>query len=119
MNIPVSKATTAHYVWGDVSYGWRLVTQQSLSVIEERVPTGASEVRHFHKISRQFFYVLSGEATIEIENIEHLIRSGSGIEVAPGERHRFMNKGSADVTFLVISSPTTIGDRFEVESGPA
>jgi uncharacterized cupin superfamily protein len=110
---PISKATAPHYVWGGVCDGWRLANQPGLSVIEERVPGGGSEARHYHKLARQFFYVLTGEATLEVEGVEHSLPTGSGLEVTPGERHRFMNKGTVEVTFLVISSPTTVGDRFE------
>ncbi len=113
MSAPISKATAPHNVWGGVCDGWCLVNQPGLSVIEERVPAGIAEVRHYHKLARQFFYVLTGEATLEVEGVEHTLPAGSGLEVAPGERHRFMNKGAVVVTFLVISAPTTVGDRFD------
>ena len=113
MTASISKTTATHYVWGGACDGWRLVNQPGLSVIEERVPAGAAEIRHFHKLARQFFYVLTGEATMEVAGVEHTLPAGSGIEVAPGERHCFMNKGAIEVTFLVISSPTTVGDRYE------
>ena len=37
--------------------------------------------------------------------------AGQGLHVAPGTQHRFVNRSDADVVFLVISSPTTAGDR--------
>jgi mannose-6-phosphate isomerase-like protein (cupin superfamily) len=39
---------------------------------------------------------------------------GQGIEVAPGVPHQFMNESVEDVHFLVVSHPTTRGDRVEV-----
>jgi oxalate decarboxylase/phosphoglucose isomerase-like protein (cupin superfamily) len=36
-----------------------------LSVIEEQMPSGASEVRHYHRNAQQFFFILSGQATLE------------------------------------------------------
>ena len=113
MNVPISKATAPHYVWGGVCDGWRLANEPGLSVIEERVPARGTEKRHYHQHARQFFYILSGEATLEVEGVEHVLRPGFGLEVAPGARHCFKNKGAVDVTFLVISAPTTAGDRFE------
>jgi hypothetical protein len=41
-------ATAEHYVWGDVCDGWHLVKSPSLSVIQERVPPGGAEVKHYH-----------------------------------------------------------------------
>jgi quercetin dioxygenase-like cupin family protein len=45
-------------------------------------------MRHHHNEARQFFYVLSGAAVLEMEGREHQIPAGSGIEVAPGVRHK-------------------------------
>lgn len=85
-----------------------------MSVIAERVPPGASESRHYHATARQFFYILSGKAVIEIEGADVALSEGQGIEIAPAVRHQFRNKSEEDVHFLVISHPTTRGDRVEV-----
>ena len=116
MSIPVSKTTANHYIWGKVCDGWRLANSPDLSVIEERVPAGASEMRHYHEKARQFFYILSCIATLEIDGSEFQISPNCGIEVAPGLRHKFMNRSSGDVCFLVISAPSTQGDRIDVEN---
>lgn len=90
--------------------------ESGLSVIQERVPPGAGEILHFHTRSRQFFFVLSGRATIEIEFDDAAVSSGpvEAIHVPPLMRHRFVNAGTADVVFLVISPPATRGDRTEL-----
>jgi quercetin dioxygenase-like cupin family protein len=103
---PVSKSTAPHYVWASVCDGWRLIDTPGLSVVEEGVPPGAEEMRHHHNEARQFFYVLSGAAVLQMEGREHQISAGSGIEVAPGVRHKFMNRSDHDVVFLVISAPS-------------
>ena len=108
----VSDTTSAeHYVWGEACDGWHLLRDPALSVIQERVPPGVGEVRHFHSRARQFFYVLSGTATMEFDGEEVTFGAGQGLHVPPGTRHRFANHSDADVVFLVISSPTTAGDR--------
>lgn len=114
---PVSVANAEHYIWGQVCDGWRLLRHDQLSVIQERVPPGASETRHFHSRARQFFYVLSGTATLELEQGSVSLGAGEGLHVPPGAPHRFWNTASEDVVFLVISAPTTEGDRTPV--GPA
>jgi mannose-6-phosphate isomerase-like protein (cupin superfamily) len=100
-----------HYVWGANCDGWHLVKEASLSVIEERMPPGTSEVRHHHVQSHQFFYALKGELTIEIEYHEYTLKPGDGIEVRPGQRHQAMNKSKGEVRMLVISQPPSHGDR--------
>ena len=110
---PVSAATGEHYHWGDSCDGWHLVRAAGVSVIEERMPAGAREVRHWHARARQFFYVLSGTLSMEVEGVQHELPAGSGIELPPGTAHQARNEGSSDVKFLVISSPPHQGDRRE------
>ena len=117
MGNSISKDTAPHYRWGGSCDGWRLVNDPALSVIEERVPPGAHETRHYHRNARQFFYILSGKAVMEMEADSFELTAGMGIEVAPLERHRFVNRSSEDVVFLVISSPSTQCDRYEDECG--
>ena len=100
-----------HYKWGPGCDGWHLVKTPGLSVIEERMPPGAREVRHSHATSRQFFYVLEGEFTMEVEHDLLVLQPNEGIEVAPGQRHQAMNQSSADVRILVTSVPPSHGDR--------
>jgi len=114
---PVSTETAEHYVWGEVCDGWRLLDQADLTVIQERVPPGAAETHHVHSKARQFFYVLSGTATMEVGAERVTIGAGQGLHVAPGEAHRFVNTSQDDVHFLVISAPTTRGDRVELGRG--
>ena len=102
-----------HYPWGEGSEGWHLLRRQDLSVIAERVPPGGREARHRHAQARQFFYVLSGRARIELDGREVALAAGQGLEVPPGLGHQFMNPYDEDVHFLVISMPTTRGDRID------
>jgi mannose-6-phosphate isomerase-like protein (cupin superfamily) len=114
----ISKDTAEHYSWGDGCDGWHLVKQPELSVIHERMPPGTAEVRHYHERARQFFFVLSGEATLEIDQKQQIIHAFQGIEVPPGVAHQIFNRSGADVEFLVISQPATRGDRVSATTGP-
>ena len=111
---PKSTTNSEHYVWGDICDGWRLLKHRDLSVVQERVPPGASEVKHFHSRARQFFYLLSGMASLEFEDYSVTFGAGEGVHVPPEIPHRFYNASDEDVVFLVISSPTTEGDRTPV-----
>jgi mannose-6-phosphate isomerase-like protein (cupin superfamily) len=103
-----------HYKWGDNCYGWHLLKTDSLSVIQEKMPSGASEKRHFHKQSQQLFYILSGAATFEMEGDTFTINSGETIHVPKGTKHFIANHGPIELEFLVISEPKSHGDRTEV-----
>ena len=107
----ISIENAEHYIWGDVSEGWHLLKREEMSVIQERVPAGAAEVVHYHTVARQFFYILEGEGTMVFEDKEIILQKGQGMEIAPMVKHQFKNQSNADVHFLVISVPSTRGDR--------
>ena len=108
---PVSIASAEHYSWGEACDGWHLVKQEGISVLQERMPPGTAEVRHRHGRARQFFYVLSGTLTLELEGTTHAIAAGAGIEVPPGAAHTAANRGAEDTYFLLVSQPPAHGDR--------
>ena len=107
----ISVENAEHYVWGEVCDGWHLLKREDMSIIQERVPAGGAEVIHYHNLARQFFYILDGEGTMVSEEQEILMKKGQGLEIPPQVRHQFMNQSNADVHFLVISVPSTRGDR--------
>lgn len=107
----VSRTGARRYEWGDGCEGWHLVADPDLSVIEERMPPGTSEVRHRHGRARQFFYLLDGSLEIKIEGTSHPLERGSGVEIPPGAAHQVRNPGPAVTTFLVVSAPPAQEDR--------
>jgi len=110
----VSTGNAEHYRWGQGCDGWHLLAGADLSVIEERMPPGTAEGAHRHRRSRQFFYVLEGALTIELEGDVHRLAAGHGLHVPPGRAHQVRNESHADVRMLVVSSPRSHGDRVDV-----
>jgi mannose-6-phosphate isomerase-like protein (cupin superfamily) len=111
----IDRRTAQHYPWGDGCDGWHLVQTAGLSVIEERMPPGTSEVRHFHGTATQFFYVLEGTLSIELGGEDCELSRGQGVQVDPGQIHFVSNRSTTDAGFLVISSPPSHGDRVLAE----
>lgn len=109
----VSIKSAEHYKWGADCDGWHLVKTAELSVIEERTPAGTAETRHSHVHARQFFYVLEGELTMEVEHHVFVVRAGEGIEVSPGQQHQAQNKNGSVLRIIVTSQPPSHGDRIE------
>jgi mannose-6-phosphate isomerase-like protein (cupin superfamily) len=103
-----------HFIWGDLCDGWHLVDRDGLNIVQERVPPGKSEVRHFHNSARQYFFVLEGEATLDLGSEIVTLGKHEGLEVPPQTSHQFRNESDKDVVFLVISAPKSHGDRIEV-----
>jgi mannose-6-phosphate isomerase-like protein (cupin superfamily) len=108
-----------HYTWPsaisrDLCDGWHLHRSGNLSIIEERMPPGTAEQRHVHQRTTQFFYVLAGELTIELDGEEHRLTPATGLTVPAQMPHQVFNCSSEDARFLVISQPPSHGDRAPV-----
>ena len=106
--------TAEHYQWGDHCDGWHLVKTEKLSVIQERVPSGCSESRHYHAHAEQFFFILAGIATMEIEGVEYQLAANEGIHVPAGANHQLSNQHMAELSFTVTSTPPSHDDRIEL-----
>jgi mannose-6-phosphate isomerase-like protein (cupin superfamily) len=89
-----------HNLWGDFCDDWHLLKQEELSIIHERMPPETSEVRHYHQKERQFFFVLSGTAAIEIDGEVIILHDHEGVEVPPNALHQMMNKWIVYWSFL-------------------
>jgi mannose-6-phosphate isomerase-like protein (cupin superfamily) len=100
----ISRDNAEHYVWGPGCDGWNLVRESGLSVIEECMPAGASEVAHYHRKSRQFFFILAGQAVVETDGRRISLFAGQGLQIPPGRIHRFCNESDEPVRFLVVRS---------------
>lgn len=114
MNIEISaisKSTAEHYIWGNHCDGWHLVKNPQLSIIQERMPAGTTEVRHFHHHAQQFFYMLAGKAVMEVGDRPIVLIAGEGIWIPAGTSHQMTNASGDEVHFLVISQPPSHGDR--------
>lgn len=75
------------------------------------MPPGTAEVTHYHRQSRQFFYILSGEATFYLDGSEVRVRARQGVHIPAGVPHRIANLSQETLEFIVISQPPSHGDR--------
>lgn len=110
----ISIENAEHYIWGENCAGWHLLQRADMSVIQECVPAGGAEVMHYHEQARQFFYVIDGEGTMAFEDHVVILEKGKGIEIEPMVKHQLRNNSQSDVHFLVISVPSTRGDRINL-----
>ncbi|WP_345973378.1 cupin domain-containing protein [Sulfurimonas diazotrophicus] len=109
----VSITNSDHYGWGENCDGWHLAASANLNVIRERMPQGASETRHLHSSAEQFFYILSGIATLEVSGEIYLLAPGEGFHIPAGIAHSLNNEHVLDLEFLVVSTPPSHGDRVD------
>ena len=118
--MPIKNIKNAeHYTWGAACDGWRILNGPDLAVILELIPPGRGEVRHYHDRSRQLFYVLEGKLQMVMADETLVLEKGDSLEVPPSVPHRVWNLSHENTTFLVVSAPSTVGDRVYLEPSPS
>lgn len=110
----ISRNSAEHYKWKDICDGWYFVEREAVSIIAEKMPPHTAEDMHYHTQSRQFFYVLSGEAVMKLSENEVSLYAGEGIEIPPGTPHQMTNRADSELQFLVVSAPKSHGDKIIV-----
>ncbi|MBM3862736.1 MAG: cupin domain-containing protein [Verrucomicrobia bacterium] len=77
------------------------VTNQSLA--EAMLPAGAVTELHHHKLSEEFYYILSGSGTMEIDGMEHPVIAGDAVLIPAGAWHRI--RADSALQFLCCCAP--------------
>lgn len=103
-----------HYTWGDNCDGWHLLKTDELSVIQECMPDSTAEVLHYHRKAQQVFYILSGEATFEINGETKKVLANQSIHIPNNTLHKISNLKKNDLSFLVTSQPPSQNDRIDI-----
>lgn len=111
----VSTKNAQHYKWGENCDGWHLLNSPHLSVIQERMPPGTKEVKHYHEHSEQVFFILTGQATFILDREILTLEAQESLHVPLLTPHQIQNNSKQDLHFLVISHPKAHGDRISLE----
>ena len=84
-------------VFGLTQFGVNLETLQ---------PGAQSALRHWHTLSDEFVYILSGELTLHANAGEFAMRPGMCMGFKAGEKnaHHLVNHSDAPATFIVLGS---------------
>jgi len=101
-----------HYKWGDNCDSWVFVDTNELSVKLELMPTQTAESLHYHKKSQQFFFILKGITTFEVDGEIFSVKENEGFHIPAGKKHRIINNSDSDIEFILSSQPSTNNDRF-------
>ncbi|QQL51146.1 cupin domain-containing protein [Mucilaginibacter ginkgonis] len=112
MNAILSKdKCLSKYTWGDNCTGWNFVDTDDLSVKQELMPARTAEALHYHNKANQFFFILKGTATFEVDQVTNIVNMHQGIEIKAGQKHRVSNESAGDLEFILYSQPSTKNDR--------
>ena len=76
---------------------------QNQSLAEARVPAGSATQRHYHKLAEEFYFILEGRGTIEIDGELREVSPGDAILIAPGAWHTIV--AAEPLRFLCCCAP--------------
>jgi mannose-6-phosphate isomerase-like protein (cupin superfamily) len=77
------------------------VEQQSLA--EATVSGGNATERHYHKASEEFYFLLEGEGTMEVDGKRREVQPGDAVLIPAGAWHQITAK--RDLRFLCCCAP--------------
>ena len=71
---------------------------------------------HFHKLTQEVVYMLSGEGLLQLDADRIPIKAGAVVRIPAGRVHTFTNQGHAPAVFFVVTTPRwDEQDRFMVK----
>ena len=77
------------------------VKNQSLA--EASLPANGATQRHYHRLAEEFYFMLEGEAVMEIDGESREVRAGDAILIPPGAWHQITAK--TGIRFLCCCAP--------------
>lgn len=66
------------------------------------IPPNTRQRAHFHDKQTEVFYILEGEATLTINEVDYPARPGDAFICSPGEVHNLWNKTEEDFQLVVF-----------------
>ncbi|MEI8104629.1 MAG: cupin domain-containing protein [Actinomycetes bacterium] len=78
------------------------------SLAEASLPAGTTTQRHYHRLTEEIYFLLEGEADMEIDGVRRAVGPGEAILIPPGAWHAVA--AATDLRFLCACSPAYAHD---------
>jgi mannose-6-phosphate isomerase-like protein (cupin superfamily) len=75
------------------------------SLAEATLEPGQATQRHYHGESEEIYFVLEGEAEMELDDDRARVEDGQAIPIPPGAWHQIRNVGERPLRILCCCSP--------------
>lgn len=76
---------------------------ENQSLAEATIPAGGATERHYHGVSEEFYYILEGSGTMEIDGTEKRVGPGNAILIPAGAWHQIT--AEEGLRFLCCCAP--------------
>ena len=75
------------------------------TLAEARLTPGAGATPHYHLKTEEIYFILEGQALMEVGNEVEPVGPGDAIAIPPRTHHRITNSGSGVLRFLCCCAP--------------
>ncbi len=75
------------------------------TLAEARLPPGGSTTPHRHVKTEEIYYILEGQARMQVDQEIATVAPGDAIAIPPGAVHQITNAGSTPLKFLCCCAP--------------
>jgi mannose-6-phosphate isomerase-like protein (cupin superfamily) len=75
------------------------------SLAEATVPPGGETAEHYHRVSEEIYFFLSGAGTMRLGDDEAAVRGGDCVVIPPGAVHKLRNPGTEPLVLLCCCAP--------------
>jgi len=73
------------------------------SLAEATIPAGGSTARHHHKLSEEFYFILEGSGSMELDGMERSVGPGDAILIPRGAWHQI--SATSTIRMLCCCAP--------------
>jgi quercetin dioxygenase-like cupin family protein len=84
----------------------------------QSVPPGGYVREHAHAEAEEIIHFTGGTGIAVIDGVDHAVATGTTLFLGPGHRHKFVNTGQTDLTFLWCISPNGLEEFFAAIGRP-
>jgi mannose-6-phosphate isomerase-like protein (cupin superfamily) len=75
------------------------------SLAEATIEAGEATVRHHHREAEEIYYLVEGEAEMELDGERSAVRAGDAILIPPGAWHQIRAGAGGRVRLLCVCAP--------------
>jgi mannose-6-phosphate isomerase-like protein (cupin superfamily) len=105
-----------HMIWGNNCDVYTLINTNKFHIIHETILPWNKDKMHYHSVSDQFLYLLSGKIKVKLRNDTIFLKQYQGIMIPAKYPHYVENNENETAVLLTISAPGNSDDRVLMES---
>lgn len=88
---------------------------EQISIALVKIVPNHSSLAHYHKNREEAYIIISGIATLVVDEVERVLKPGDIAHIPQGAVHQIFNKGQEDLIFNCICAPAWIYQDYNLD----